>query len=374
MQGKYGSDIIEQALRNPLEKYLDNDVEAYDFFYKHVKPDGKKLIPEKVREYTGNAIALRAIIGLLDNKKAANRRLGSNMDVKHTYEAILKALPVLQPKWGWKMPSSERALRIKIQGFRKDGYSSLIHGGTGNENSAKVQDNEQAAVLRSLLRHNRNFNDVQIQKMYNETAKILGWKTISEKTVGKRRKEWHLTIEARRRGETAFMNNIAMQAKRKNPLHPLLYWTFDGWDAELLYQKTTINKKGERVTTYWNRLKILVVIDACTKYPVGYAIGEAENAELIKRAIRNALLHTKELFGCIHRPQQVQSDNFAISSFAGLLEKITPKFTPARPRNAKAKVIEPYFRHINTDYCQFMSNWGGYGVKAKDDNQPNVIS
>jgi hypothetical protein len=35
---------------------------------------------------------------------------------------------------------------------------------------------------------------------------------------------------------------------------------------------------------------MVVVLDAMNNYPVGYAIGDRENAELIRQANRNAML------------------------------------------------------------------------------------
>jgi hypothetical protein len=157
--------------------------------------------------------------------------------------------------------------------------------------------------------------------------------------------------------------------KRTAPSAPLLYWTVDGWDAELLYQKTTNNLKGNSTTTYHNRLTIVVVLDPFNKYPIGYAIGMHENAELIKLALRNAVKHTEELFGNKHKVLQIQADNYAKKAMTPFYEIVGEKFTPAKVGNAKSKVIEPYFHYFNKNYCQFAPNWGGQGVKSKV--QPN---
>lgn len=74
-------------------------------------------------------------------------------------------------------------------------------------------------------------------------------------------------------------------------------WSLDGWDVELYFQKTGTDKRGYNTTTYSNRLSIVVVLDPCVNYPIGYAIGRQEEPSLIKEALKNAVNHTAELFG-----------------------------------------------------------------------------
>jgi hypothetical protein len=143
----------------------------------------------------------------------------------------------------------------------------------------------------------------------------------------------------------------------------------DGWDVELLYQMDTKNNKGQTITTYHNRLTTVFVLDPCTKYPVGYATGTHETPSLIKEALRNAIAHVRELFGQRFKPHQLQTDNYAVKALQYLYDGVSDKHTPARVKNAKSKIIEPYFKHINKTYCHLQPNWAGYGVKSK--TQPN---
>ncbi len=141
--------------------------------------------------------------------------------------------------------------------------------------------------------------------------------------------------------------------------------------VELLYQKTRTDKKGHNVTTYTNRLTIVVVLDPCVDYPMGYAVGDHECPELIKAALRNAAVHSRELTGQMLRYNQVQSDRYAISCMKELYAVLGDKVIPAQAHNAKAKPVEPYFNHLNTTYCQLCANWGGYGVTTDPKRQPN---
>lgn len=115
-----------------------------------------------------------------------------------------------------------------------------------------------------------------------------------------------------------------------------------------------------------------MVLDPSVKYILGYALGTHETPELIAQALRNAMCHTAQLFGKMYRSHQVQSDRYAIKKITPFYEAIAHLSTPAKAHNAKTKVIEPYFKHLNHDYCQFEKNWSGYGVTTDKENQPNI--
>ena len=156
----------------------------------------------------------------------------------------------------------------------------------------------------------------------------MDWKQITASSVGVWRDKLDIITHPGRRGGTDFMNNKAMQVKRSKPTSPLYYWTMDGWDAELLYQK---NENGR--TTYHNRLTVVVVLDPCVNYPIGFSIGTHETPELIKAALRNAVNHTAELFGQRYRTHQLQSDHYAMKALTPLYEGCL-LYTSPSPRDS----------------------------------------
>lgn len=365
---KYG-DPKALAVINPIKLVWAIDTIAADFYSTWPLPNGKNLPPEKIKEYTATASALNAIQKILNDRKAKRNALGGSS--RNLMDTVINSIKALQVEYGYVLPVSSKRLRLRLAEYQKNGYVSLISGKFCNENSVKVLEDEQQATLRKLLRDHRNLDNEQVCSLYNIVANSLGWKAIKAWTVGKRREEWDLLTYSGRRGETAFNNTRAMQVKRRAPHHPLLYWTMDGWDAELLYQKTDISKDGRTVTTYHNRLTVVVVLDACSKYPVGFAIGTHETPDLIRAALRNAISHTIDIFSERHKPHQLQTDRYGIKNLTPFYEAAAALFTPAKARNAKAKVIEPYFKRLNKKYCQLMPNWAGFGVTAKKESQPN---
>ena len=166
-----------------------------------------------------------------------------------------------------------------------------------------------------------------------------------------------------------------MQTRRYAPTEALSFWTLDGWTTELYYQRDVKDKNGKVTHTYQNRLTTVVVLDASCNYPVGYAIGERESVDLIKAAVKNALDHTRDALGDYYKPYQIQSDHYGIKSMGTIYADAAKYFTPARVKNAKAKPVERYFKHLNTNYCQLYfgaQNWSGFGITSKKSSQPNI--
>ena len=175
-------------------------------------------------------------------------------------------------------------------------------------------------------------------------------------------------------GANNFDNTRQMQVKRTRPTAALAMVSMDGWTVELLYQATHTDKKGHNITTYSNRLTLVVLIDVMNDYPLGYAIGEGESPDLIRQAIQNAIDHTRQLFGHWHILNQLQCDNYQKKALMPTYALVADKVTPARVGNAKAKPVEPYFSYLNTTYCQLLDNWSGFGVTSNPLRQPNAES
>lgn len=57
-----------------------------------------------------------------------------------------------------------------------------------------------------------------------------------------------------------------------------------------------------------------------------------------------------------------------------IYEFTSKHFTPARVGNTKSKIIEPYFKYLNKEYCQIEINWSGFGVKSKIQPNPEAMN
>lgn len=362
-----GCDPYAAAKVSQVEIRIEHNAEISKFFEEDfVLADGRSLPKETRAEYYANAIVLEAIGKLLSDKKQTRRSRGGR--VSHRWKDIAEGVQDLdRTKYPHTLPANPRRLEDRFKRYKKEGLESLIHKNFMNKHAASIDDEIKESYMTELLASPKNFDNAQVSRLYNMIAGQMGWRQITPATVSVWRDKLDTTIFAGRRGSVAFSNKKTMQVKRSAPTAPLLYWTLDGWDVELLYQKFENGK-----TTYHHRPTVVIVLDACLKYPVGYAIGTHETPELIQTALRNAARHTAELFGSMHKAHQIQSDRYAIKKLTPYYETMGEKVTPARAKNAKAKIIEPYFGSINKKWCQLLPNWSGFGITSNQDKQPNV--
>lgn len=352
---------------NMVERHIEHSTEASNYFDSYEMQGGRRLSAEKRHEYYINAIVLDAVRRLIAERTAKRHALGGKC--AKFWEEISAAIQELDhTRFPHTLPANARSLERKYKSYCADGYESLIHRAyeATTKNAAKVSDENQISTLAMLVSDPRNLDNEQVASLYNTMAAQMQWKSISASTVAVWRDKLQSEIYARRHGAVAYRNTKAMQVKRSAPTYPLYYWTMDGWDAELLYQKTENGR-----TTYHNRPTMVIVLDACCKYPIGYAIGTHETPELIREALRNAACHTEQLFGQMYRTAQLQSDNYAIKNLMPVYQKAAEKATPAAVKNAKAKIIEPWFYHFNKKYCQLQPNWSGFGVTSRKELQPS---
>lgn len=355
-----------KTVQNIILNHYKDDYEAVDFYATYKLDDFTFLKPEKQDEYVKNAQMLWALDAYIKDMKSYRRSRGGS--ITKIWQEAAQACKEVKDYVGHTLPGTDRRLREKLSEFLEQGYIVLVSEKFGNKNSVAVKDNQQEAVLRELFRKWQGFDNVQIADQYNPVAKALGWATLSPNSVGNYRKKWSTNTLSFSKGIKEFDNKIKMQIKRKAPEFAMAYWTLDGWKAELLYQKEANGK-----TTYHNRLTIVVVLDASTKYPVGYAIGDQENTMLIKAALRNAINHTEELFGFKHQAYQIQADNYGTKIMAPIYRGVAKNYVPTKVGNAKAKIIEPWFKFFNKNYCQFQPNWSGFGVKSKAQPNPDWL-
>lgn len=367
----------EKARQSFFAKHYYTDGAAFDFYQKHRygERNEKTLTPEQIESYTHKASVLNTCLAVKANRVGYKKALGSkSMDIWESLSKDVNAFDLVKHK----LPNHKDSLRRKVIQYEKEGYACLISGRLQNANARKVVTDEQTALLDELLAKYNNLDNEIICMMYNAVAKKMmeqgdiKWKVITPGTVANRKKDRELIVFAGRNGVTNLRNTILMQNKRRKPSAPLLFWTLDGWDVELMYQKTEKNNKGHKVTTYTNRVNAVIVLDPYNYYPIGYAIGTHETPNLIQLALLNAMEHTRELFGEYYKPYQIQSDHFGGKELKIKYEAICSHYTPAKIKNAKAKPIESWFGRFNNKYCRLANNWSGYNVSSGSKNQPNT--
>lgn len=371
-------DALEREQSKTFMQEIEWDSDAAQYYLQYEFADGSHIAEDKQREYTANCSVLNAFdkkIRTADEVRL--KQAQPKLPRGEFWSRAAAALPrIADAGWAHNLPSNPRSLQRKYNIYKKEGYASMIKGVQGNKHASKVTTEEQEAVLLHLLSLYLNINNETIAQEYNKVAKVMEWKTITADAVAIYRRRLSQVAELGSLGETKYRAARNMQVKRSRPSAAFLMWSLDGWTVELLFRRSTTNKKGQSVTTYHHRLTMVVVLDPCCDYPIGYAVGEHESKALIKAALRNAAEHSRELFGDMYRAHQLQSDHYGLDAkllgdLGSLYRIVGEKVTPARVRNAKAKPVERYFAHLNTTYCQRCANWGGYGITTDPDKQPN---
>lgn len=365
-------DPLEQAESRAFLDTVERDHAAYNYYRGYKLADGRNLPDDKVLEYTNNAAIMNAFRQRWDAHVSKRQRSGKRtLLTKGFWTNAAAILPYLSDRFPHSLPGNPRRLQMKFAEYANTGYECFISGKFQNGNAGKVVDMFQQSYISALLSHPNNLPDTKIADLYNAMGEYHGWEPITAKAVGTWRRKLGAKISAGRLGVSNFRNHLTMQVKRSRPTTPMLMWSLDGWTVELLYQATKTDKKGHSVTTYTNRLTMVVVLDVFNDYPIGYAVGSHESPKLIKAALRNAAIHTLELSGEMLRANQVQSDRYAIKTMTDLYAVMGGKVTPAQAHNAKAKPVEPYFNHLNTTYCLLCNNWSGFGITTNPNRQPN---
>lgn len=347
----------ESLLRSILQKREQQllDTQAYEYYSQVTGKDGHYLKPEKVTELWNGAKILDAIGELLEEKRRAAEMGRLKLSVKREFEALANEIDQQLVEWPNSLPTSGDRLRKKYNEYQLHGYEVLVHGLTGKESNHKARPVEVNAVIEALVASGAKLNDAQVAKV----AETLGVK-IDRRRVQEIRKQNETMLAASREGKRTYQNSIAMQVDRERPNMPMKMWSLDGWTAELYYQD-----RDERGVNYWHRLVVEMVVDVMNDYPIGYAIGEQEDAALITAALQNAVHHTREVLGGYYAPWQIQSDHYALKAMTPKYGALAKFVTPASVGNAKAKPVERYFAYLESEYLWALVNNGGHNITAK---------
>lgn len=353
-------EILERQEKSLLVKKLEEHemqckhLESWDYFSKLTDRNGKLLKEEQVRRMWNNSKIMLAIDSVLEIHKRVGhgvRRQGFSMTKE--FDAFLRAIDYELVGYENSLPTTSRRLMNKYKEWKEQGDVVFVHGLLGQEGNRtkNVEDVEAIkALVSELVAKGNQLSDVMIEQIL-ATAGIL----VDRRRIGEIRRENEMVNAPQRKGMKHYDNTYKMQVDRKRPSQPMLMWVSDGWDAELYYD----NGKSK-----YNRLNIVMVIDAYNDYIMGYAIGERECGELIIEAYKDAVRHAEALFGRALMPWQIMSDNYAKSMLTPYYTAICKQYTPARVGNAKQKVIEQYFRTIQSK-LQLLPNYSGHNITAK---------
>lgn len=142
----------------PLKTFEDRiipDSSAMTFFSSYRTVTGKQLPDEKIAEYCMNASVLNAISEVLADKKASRGVAGGK--TAGFWQTVANTLGHLKAKTGHTLPENPIRLKDKYRDYMKNGYSVLVSGKFGNNNSRKVNELVERMILSLYIMPNKPY-------------------------------------------------------------------------------------------------------------------------------------------------------------------------------------------------------------------------
>lgn len=370
LRASFATTSIKQAVKDFAGLRLDQAIN----FYKS-NPNTYPLANELSEQS-----AWLLFMAALKHKQA--RALGCG----NVQDCYTKAMHLMdQEQWEkWKCNSLQvlrRKLRPFIKLFKKplngdfsleqyhEALASLVHGNFGNKNREKMDEQMEAAIFTLYANGHAKLTETQVYAMYTSKAldKISAgeWTDkalISESTIKNflNRPDIKQAYYRQRYGRQAYRNTFEIITRRRPASTANGLWIMDGTPVHLYY---TIGD------TAYARLNVYVILDAHSWCVLGFFISERENNQAVIGALRAAA----QLSGYL--PDQIMYDNSSANlswQAQRCINSICRVHTPTGVGNARAKIIEPFFKHFNSQVLRFRPGYTHSPVMGNNINsKPN---
>jgi putative transposase len=342
---------------------LDPEVAPEDL---NLAPENKELLSCKLEAQLISQFC-ETVIDIVNDSEA---KLEAWQQVTQDYNSGI-LLPELYQIRGKR---TERSLRKWVDAYldsNRDMFA-LIHKGKNQTRGRKVTYLEQQFLLKLLL-------SPQKIKIGSAVATVKAFARLgnlespsSVPTLKRWCKDYKLNNLAvwtqARHGSKAVAEEIVKTIKRDNDLLKVgQVWVADGHTLafDIISPKT-----GKPV-----RMTMIMVFDWASRYPVGASLAYTEDSQHIQLAFRNAFLNYKGV------PKAVYLDNgkaFRSKLFnekweghdlatelSGIFPRLDINVVFAESYNAKAKIIERFFRTFQERFERFISSFRGASVADK---------
>lgn len=347
------------------ELILHTDLAARKFYTEHILPSGKHLKDDQIEEYTINASILTELQRALNKRMATNKALGGIP--RDLWEKGLEFIESYRAKYEHTLPQTVKGLRTKMSAFKRDGYTSLISGKVGNENTLKITEeagNQIIALKRSMV---PVYTNAQIFDEFNRIAGIKCWKQLKSPNSLVQFLErpevkplWYDAVH----GELAAHQKYTRKHKTKLPGMRDALWYADGTKLNLFYKAFDKDGKLKVCTT-----QVYEVMDAYSETLLGYHISDHENSVAQYNAFRMAIETAR------HKPYEVVVDNQGgHKKLKPFLEKIKSHvFRFTAPHSGQSKTIENAFGRIQAQVLHQNWRFTGQNITATSEkSRPNM--
>ena len=351
----------EAMMRDRIK--LDSEAREWYEAFTYEKNGTREHLTEKlIEEYTINASVLKELLKMMAQRRAIRQSL--NASAAGAWEIIYKSSEVMREEYQHTLPQNEARLKAKIKAFQADGYSSLISGKVGNQNTIKITP-EFGQLLIALKRCRIPvYTDTQLFEEANRQAEANGWKPLKSLSGMKRWLNsaaimplWYDTVH----GEQAARQKFGRKHRTALPTKRDALWYGDGTKLNLYYK----DDAGKVRTT-----QVYVVIDAMSEVMLGWHISDSEDYEAQYLAYRMAIQTSK------HKPYEIVHDNqggHKKLDADGLFKKLCHVHRTTQPYNGESKTIEAVFGRFQQQVLHKDWRFTGQNITAKKmSSRPNL--
>ena len=356
----------EQKMKEAMLKdriRLDGEAREWYEAFTYEKNGKQEHLTEKlIEEYTINASVLKELLKMMAQRRAIRQSL--NGSTGGAWEVIYKSSEAMREEYQHTLPQNEARLKAKLKAFKAGGYSSLISGKVGNQNTIKITP-EFGQLLIALKRCRVPvYTDAQLFEEGNRQAEANGWKSLKSLSGMKRwlysaaiEPLWYDAVY----GEQAARQKFGRKHRTALPTKRDALWYGDGTKLNLYYQ----DDEGKVRTT-----QVYVVIDAMSEVMLGWHISDSEDYEAQYHAYRMAI----QTAG--HKPYEIVHDNqggHKKLDSDGLFRKLCQVHRTTQPYNGESKTIESVFGRFQQQVLHKDWRFTGQNITAKKmSSRPNL--
>ena len=292
----------DHMAKEPIKKMVQPDHKAEAFFLAYTYNDNKFLPTEHISKYVKAASWLNMLNAINQNKKLIKKQLNLNLD-----QFWCHVCDIIKSE-GIDLPASYQRLRNKMTEYQQKGYACIIDWRFGNSLAKKIDEE----VLKKLLEHPNQYDDVMLCYLYNNWAKQNGKEVIGPRIVGVRRKEWEHEIIAGREGWSAFNEKYVRQVKGlpARTMHPLALVESDDYNFNYYFTDADMPGSGKDLQRYVG----YIVADSSLGLVLGasYRHAKAPVFDMVRIAWIDAMYYIRSITGGNewYLPFEVKADHW----------------------------------------------------------------
>lgn len=177
IEAAYG--VIEESKPSIYNAKISQEAKSYYISYR--KNDGTPLEHNLIEQYTNRASLLEALKKGLEIQQTERAKTGKRIKTGEWYAQALKWYNEQREHFPCAEITNVRSFERIFKSFLKDGYSSVISGKIGNDNTRKVSVSMENLLLSLWRTNDKPFID-RVWELYNEF--ISGDRELYDKETG----------------------------------------------------------------------------------------------------------------------------------------------------------------------------------------------